>query len=317
MKKIKGIWWFTIWALVTLGLVGALAYYQNIRVSKSDNKTVASNTLINSQNGTASSNEITNIVQKLASANGGSITLDLVEVAKHNSASDCWMVINNKVYDVTAAIIAHPGGSGPIIRHCGQEATQAFDTKDIGRPHSGNASNQLTDYYLGNLNQTFSAQQVANKTSKLSSPVSSGPSAGSLGNSSSSTTPKNIPPVVPPVVPPTGTVTLNMAEIAKHNSASDCWMIISNKVYNVTGAISSHPGGAGPIILHCGQDATQAFATKDIGRPHSSNAASMLTSYYIGDFNQTIGQQTIQQTIQQTNTVVPPTQGRGEDDNGD
>jgi len=111
-------------------------------------------------------------------------------------------------------------------------------------------------------------------------------------------------------------LTLNMAEIAKHNSASDCWLLINNKVYDVTAAISSHPGGAGPILAHCGQEATQAFNTKDIGRPHSANAMSQLAAYFIGNFNQTIGQAQIQQNIQQTNTVVPTTRG-GEDDGGD
>jgi hypothetical protein len=34
----------------------------------------------------------------------------LADVAKHNSATDCWMVINDKVYDVTSFIDEHPGG---------------------------------------------------------------------------------------------------------------------------------------------------------------------------------------------------------------
>jgi len=56
----------------------------------------------------------------------------------------------------------------------------------------------------------------------------------------------------------------------------------------VTGYLTIHPGGAGTITPYCGQEATQAFATKDIGRPHSSRAASMLNDYYVGDLNQTV-----------------------------
>ena len=41
---------------------------------------------------------------------------------------------------------------------------------------------------------------------------------------------------------------LNMTEIAKHNSAADCWLLIDSKVYNVTDSISSHPGGRNEIL---------------------------------------------------------------------
>jgi cytochrome b involved in lipid metabolism len=81
---------------------------------------------------------------------------------------------------------------------------------------------------------------------------------------------------------------LSMAELAKHNSASSCWLLISGKIYDVTSYMDQHPGGSGTIISHCGQDATVAYDTKDRGRPHSSQATDMLSSYYIGDLNQSI-----------------------------
>ncbi|MEI6288147.1 MAG: cytochrome b5 domain-containing protein [bacterium] len=109
-------------------------------------------------------------------------------------------------------------------------------------------------------------------------------------------------------------ITLNSAEISKHNSRTDCWMIINNKVYNVTSYLSAHPGGADTMTPYCGQEATQAYDTKDIGRPHSNNASAMLNDYYIGDLNQTIGGQQIQQTIQQTNSVQPSGRNREYED---
>ncbi len=69
------------------------------------------------------------------------------------------------------------------------------------------------------------------------------------------------------------------AVVAQHSTASDCWFIISGKVYDVTSYIPYHPGGQGSIVSYCGRDATAAFG----GIGHSSNAQAMLQGYYIGD----------------------------------
>lgn len=86
-------------------------------------------------------------------------------------------------------------------------------------------------------------------------------------------------------IPKTTGQTFNMTEIAKHNSAGDCWLLIRGKVYDVTDSISRHPGGAGTIIETCGTEATMSFDTK--GQPrgdsHSTKAEKMLADYYIGD----------------------------------
>ncbi|CAN3359575.1 L-lactate dehydrogenase (cytochrome) [Diutina catenulata] len=49
------------------------------------------------------------------------------EVAKHNSKSDCWVIIHGKAYDVTDFLSEHPGGSAIILKYAGQDATKAFD----------------------------------------------------------------------------------------------------------------------------------------------------------------------------------------------
>lgn len=50
----------------------------------------------------------------------------LAEVAKHNTPQDCWIVIDNRVYDVTKFHALHPGGSGVITRLAGQDVSDHF-----------------------------------------------------------------------------------------------------------------------------------------------------------------------------------------------
>lgn len=68
-------------------------------------------------------------------------------------------------------------------------------------------------------------------------------------------------------------------EIKSHDNANDLWMVIYNKVYDVTSFTSKHPGSA-EILLDCGGvDATEAF--EDVA--HSDDAFQMLEPYFIGD----------------------------------
>lgn len=81
------------------------------------------------------------------------ITLTLAEIAKHNTASDCWLVVSSKAYDVTSYLDIHPAGPEAITPFCGKDATTAFETKGGKGKHSPNASQILKEYLLGDLNQ--------------------------------------------------------------------------------------------------------------------------------------------------------------------
>lgn len=50
----------------------------------------------------------------------------LNDVAKHNSASDCWVIIDGQVYDVTNFLPEHPGGIQIILKYGGRDATAAY-----------------------------------------------------------------------------------------------------------------------------------------------------------------------------------------------
>ncbi|KAF3939614.1 hypothetical protein ABW19_dt0202511 [Dactylella cylindrospora] len=49
------------------------------------------------------------------------------EIAKHNSAESCWVIIHGKAYDVTEFLPEHPGGSKIILKYAGKDATEEFD----------------------------------------------------------------------------------------------------------------------------------------------------------------------------------------------
>lgn len=80
----------------------------------------------------------------------------------------------------------------------------------------------------------------------------------------------------------TPTQTYTTAQVAEHSTENDCWIIISNEVYDVTKFIPQHPGGAERIIPYCGKDATTAFATQGGEGSHSSTAESLKQDYLIG-----------------------------------
>ena len=50
-----------------------------------------------------------------------------------------------------------------------------------------------------------------------------------------------------------------LSEIEKHNKENDCWVILYDKVYDLTEFINEHPGGKDSIMLYAGKDATEAF----------------------------------------------------------
>jgi len=52
---------------------------------------------------------------------------------------------------------------------------------------------------------------------------------------------------------------LTMAEVAKHTTKTDCWVVLSGNVLNVTNFLSQHPGGELAILTFAGKDATAEF----------------------------------------------------------
>eukprot|EP00929_Paragymnodinium_shiwhaense_P020573 TRINITY_DN13672_c0_g1_i2.p1 TRINITY_DN13672_c0_g1~~TRINITY_DN13672_c0_g1_i2.p1 ORF type:complete len:565 (-),score=141.87 TRINITY_DN13672_c0_g1_i2:247-1941(-) len=70
-----------------------------------------------------------------------------------------------------------------------------------------------------------------------------------------------------------------MAEVAKHNTRDDVWLIIDGRVYDVTNYVDKHPGMALPILNMAGKDCTDVFANYHAARIYKH----MLPPFLVGE----------------------------------
>ncbi len=79
---------------------------------------------------------------------------------------------------------------------------------------------------------------------------------------------------------PTPTVTsYTLAQVATHNTASNCWSVVNGGVYNLTSWIGQHPGGQSAIKSMCGLDASADFNGQHGGQ---ARPVSELAGFKIG-----------------------------------
>ncbi|KAJ6797434.1 cytochrome B5-like protein isoform X2 [Iris pallida] len=67
-------------------------------------------------------------------------------------------------------------------------------------------------------------------------------------------------------------------EVSLHNKKNDCWIIVKDKVYDVTPYVEEHPGGDA-ILNNAGRDSTEGF----YGPQHATRVFDMVDEFYIGD----------------------------------
>ena len=164
----------------------------------------------------------------------GAITM--ADVAQHNSASDCWTVVDGNAYNVTDWISQHPGGPSVIKAMCGIDGSAAFDGQHAGQ---GRPAKELATFLLGAVAVDGAAAGAS-------------PTANASANGAG----------------------ITMADVAQHNSASDCWTAVDGNAYNVTDWISQHPGGPGVIEAMCGVDGSGAFNGQHSGQQRPANELS-------------------------------------------
>jgi L-lactate dehydrogenase (cytochrome) len=66
---------------------------------------------------------------------------------------------------------------------------------------------------------------------------------------------------------------ITLAQLQRHNTATDCWIAIHGNGYDLTNYANRHPGGAQVITILAGSDGTAAYA-----RFHSGGLLGSLQS---------------------------------------
>ncbi|XP_069698600.1 cytochrome b5-like [Periplaneta americana] len=89
-------------------------------------------------------------------------TVSLDQVSWHDHNADCWVVIYDRVYDITDFLNEHPGGEEILLEYAGRDATLAF--RGIG--HSAAMLEGLERHLVGVL--PLSERIYSNPGGKLS-----------------------------------------------------------------------------------------------------------------------------------------------------
>jgi len=139
MKKITFISIIIFAVLLFVTLMLSILYPANAPVlkNKSGNSVVNSNSTLTKNN---------------------TETLTVENIAKHSTPNDCYLIINNNVYNVSTYINFHPGGKRQITKRCGQEVTSIFASI-----HSNFAWDLLGKYKIGVLSDKTNTTSTVNQ----------------------------------------------------------------------------------------------------------------------------------------------------------
>jgi cytochrome b involved in lipid metabolism len=105
-------------------------------------------------------------------ATTGALILSTVEVAKHNTRSDCWSTVKGKVYNLTSYVQSHPGGASVIANICGKDGSGAFSNQ---HGTASKPNNTLDGFLLGTVGSSISSQA---SQKLIAPPASSGSGEG-------------------------------------------------------------------------------------------------------------------------------------------
>jgi nitrate reductase (NAD(P)H) len=76
----------------------------------------------------------------------------------------------------------------------------------------------------------------------------------------------------------TASAQYTMSEVRRHASKESAWIVVHGHVYDCTGFLKDHPGGADSILINAGSDCTEEFDAI-----HSAKARGLLEMYRVGE----------------------------------
>jgi cytochrome b involved in lipid metabolism len=172
--------------------------------------------------------------------------LTLKIVSQHDEAADCWIAFHGVVYDMTEFADEHPGGVDAIRSFCGQDGTQPFRAH-----HYHTLLEVLTKEYVGLLSgaESIETRVVVNGKS-------------TIVDKEVDMTPTHYASMKDTIrihhsVSFSRCITLQ--ELSKHDTAQDLWLVVNQKVLDLTTFAPQHLGGSMPLIKAAGTDATKVF----------------------------------------------------------
>jgi cytochrome b involved in lipid metabolism len=169
--------------------------------------------------------------------------ISVAEVQKHNTAKDCWTVVNGDVYDLTSYIAKHKGGAAVLTAICGKDGTKAFSGQHAG---ASKPNTDLSSLLVGPLAGATTGSGSSGRNGAVGTPVASA---------------------------------LTATEVLKHSTGSDCWSVINGEVYDLTSYVKDHPGGASLLKAICGKDGSASFAGQHAGASKPNN---ILAAFALG-----------------------------------
>ncbi|CAE7881608.1 Cyt-b5, partial [Symbiodinium microadriaticum] len=199
--------------------------------------------------------------------------IPLSEVAHHNKPHDCWIAICGEVYDLTDFLQHHHEQRNSILAWAGRDATPIFD-KIPGRFPSKQwmSVHMRPEFKTGKVGPERPVDPVIKQLRDLHDELRrlEGPSKEDI---EAAKTAMKVPgktdaptlseesrfPKLAEVSAGKDLPFFSRAEVAKHNTAEEPYMIIHNRVYNLKPLLGSHPGGDDILMSKAGTDCTKDF----------------------------------------------------------
>lgn len=185
--------------------------------------------------------------------------------------------------------VAVNDGPGSSLQQVDENGTPIVQPEPSGATPSPGATTNGTGS-----GPTAAGQPATNPSSSTASPTAPTATQTTKPATSASVAPKPTTTVAPPPSsPPPATACgspggiCSAAQVATHNSSSNCWVIYNGGYYIVSAYANQHPGGTSVFnSATCGKDITAymtgSASTAGSRHKHSGGAYNTLNSYYVG-----------------------------------